>query len=106
MDDQIFPNNEPLSSSEPEHEIPDEQARVTDVQTRYVDMLMQKPHVIGVAVGMRKRSGFLMQPPQLCLVVMVDQKVDSESLPPEDRIPTEIEGIPVDVQEMGTFTAF
>lgn len=83
-----------------------EMARISDIQARYVDVLMQKPHVIGVAVGLRRQSGFLAQPPQLTLVVMVDQKVPLEELAPEDRIPSEIEGIPVDVQEMGTFTAF
>jgi hypothetical protein len=84
----------------------DQTARITDIQARYADILMKKAHVIGVALGMRKRAGFLAQPLQPVLVVMVDQKVPLEELAPEDRIPPEIEGIPVDVQEMGAFTAF
>jgi hypothetical protein len=36
---------------------------------------------------------------------MVDQKVPASELAPEDLIPRELDGIPVDVQEMGVFYA-
>lgn len=92
-----------MSSQEP----PDQDdllAHIIEVQNRYTEYLMRKPHVTGVAAGMRCRHGVTTN--QLCLVVMVDEKVDADALDPEDRIPEEIEGVPVDVQEMGgTFFA-
>jgi len=34
-------------------------------------------------------------------VVMVSHKIPPELLAPEERIPAEIDGVPVDVQEVG-----
>lgn len=82
----------------------DQQAKITDIQARYADALMQKAHVVGVAVGLRKKEDVYTD--EFCLVVMVDQKLPLDELAPEDRIPAEIEGIPVDVQELGVFSAF
>jgi hypothetical protein len=81
----------------------DTTSRLTQIQARYTDMLMSKHNVIGVGIGYRKQHGEFIQQP--CLVVMVTEKIPSEELPPEDRIPTELEGIPVDVQELGRFSA-
>lgn len=81
-----------------------QQAKITDVQARYADTLMQKAHVVGVAIGLRKKADVYTD--EFCLVVMVDQKVPLDALTPQDRIPAEIEGVPVDVQEMGNFAAF
>jgi hypothetical protein len=82
----------------------DEQmARITAVQTRYADELMRKKHVVGVAVGLAQRDGEYTQ--EVALVVMVEQKVPLDQLAPEDRIPSELDGVPVDVQETGTFEA-
>jgi hypothetical protein len=36
---------------------------------------------------------------------MVDQKLPDEQLPPEQRIPRELDGVRVDVQVTGEFTA-
>jgi len=74
-------------------------AHIVEIQNRYTEYLMRKPHVTGVAAGMRCRHGITTN--QMCLVVMVDEKVSEDELAPEDRIPHEIEGVPVDVQEMG-----
>ena len=35
----------------------------------------------------------------------VDQKVAVTELAPEDKLPEELDGVPVDVQETGTFVA-
>jgi hypothetical protein len=83
---------------------PDQQAKITEVQARYADALMQKAHVVGVAIGLRKKDDVYTD--EFCLVVMVDQKVPLDELAPEDQIPAEIEGVPVDVQAMGSFSAF
>lgn len=77
--------------------------RVTEVQARYADELMGKPHVIGVAVGFATVNGE--QTNELALVVMVERKVAPDALPPEQRIPATLDGVRVDVQEVGTFTA-
>lgn len=80
------------------------QARLTEIQTQYLEMLMSKPNVIGVGIGQRKRSGEYYE--EACLVVMVTHKVPLDQLHPDERIPREIEGTPVDVQEFGQFSAF
>ena len=78
-------------------------ARATAVQAKYIDELMRKRHVVGVAVGMAKQGGQYTQ--DVALVVMVDEKVPPHLLDPDDRIPEELDGVRVDVQETGTFTA-
>ena len=69
--------------------------RVIDVQVRYAEILMQKRHVVGVAVGLKKQGNQTTD--QVCLVVMVDEKILDDDLDDEDRIPSEIEGVCVDV---------
>ncbi len=60
---------------------------------------MSKANVVGVGIGLRQRQG---QPgEEIVLVVMVSRKVSREQLRPQDIIPQEIEGVPVDVQEVG-----
>lgn len=79
------------------------------VQEKYTDALMSKPHVVGVALGFSSKhkaadpSGEHER--QVCLVVMVDEIVDAEAISPEDRIPEMLEGVPVEVQQTGLFTA-
>lgn len=82
----------------------DEQtARATLVQNKYTDELMGKAHVVGVAIGMGKKGGA--ETGDVCLVVLVDQKVPLEALSPQDRIPSELDGVRVDVQEIGQIVA-
>jgi hypothetical protein len=68
-------------------------ARVTLVQTKYTDELMRKPHVVGVGVG-------LLADGQVGLVVMVDQ------VSPETQVPKELDGVPVELREIGQPRAF
>jgi hypothetical protein len=83
----------------------DEQtARASAIQAEYVDELMQKANVVGVAVGLAKKRGQVTN--QIALVVMVSEKVPLDELAPEDRIPPMLDSVPVDVQEVGVFTAF
>lgn len=77
--------------------------RMKELQSRYEPVLLAKPHVVGVAIGVRQRAGRYTG--ELALVVMVDQKLPQAQLSPEERVPAEIEGVPVDVQSMGPFTA-
>jgi hypothetical protein len=65
--------------------------------------LMGKANVVGVGVGFRQRGGARTN--EVTVVVMVRQKVARAQLSPADVIPTEIEGVPVDVQEVGEIVA-
>lgn len=80
-------------------------ARITDVQARYTDALMRKKNVIGVAVGLSTDDDEDVAHYKYCLVVLVSEKVPERLLDSEDEIPEMIEGVPVEVREMGTFLA-
>jgi hypothetical protein len=77
--------------------------KVIEVQARHTLRLMSIQHVVGVAVGMRKVAGKTTD--EICLVVMVDNKIALEALPESDRLPREIDGVVIDVQEIGILTA-
>jgi hypothetical protein len=79
-------------------------ARAQAVREAYINELLSKPNVVGVGVGIPQRGG---QPvDEVGLVVMVEKKVPRDELRPQDLVPTEIEGVPVDVQEVGQIRAF
>lgn len=88
----------------PSNQLPEDMQRISDVQATHADELLQKANVVGVGIGLRRRAQSLMQ--ERCLVVMVERKVPLEELAPDDRIPREIEGVPVDIQEVGKLSAF
>ena len=65
--------------------------------------LLRKANVVGVGVGYRRQRG---QPTDtVALVVMVSRKLPREQLAPEDLLPRELDGVPVDVQEVGELRA-
>ena len=78
--------------------------KLTDIQTRYVDVLMEKANVVGIGIGLAKESDEYTSEP--ALVVMVEKKVPLDELAPEDVIPRTIEGVRVDVQETGPIQTF
>lgn len=78
-------------------------SRVRAVKAAYQERLLQKANVVGVGIGLRRRNG---QPTgELALIVSVTRKVPRAELAPEDLIPSELEGVPVDVQEVGVLRA-
>ena len=79
-------------------------AKATLVQKKYTEMLLKIAHVMGVAVGLEKKNGVYTG--DVCLVVMVDKKQPRNSLALQDLIPTELDGVHVDVQEIGVPTAY
>jgi hypothetical protein len=79
-------------------------ARAMAVQNKYTDELMRKANVVGVAVGFAQEGSQPTSEP--ALVVMVNKKVPWEQLAPDDRIPRLLDGVRVDVQEVGEITAF
>ncbi len=78
-------------------------ARARVVKDAYQEALLTLPNVVGVGIGMQQKGG---RPTgEVALVVMVSHKVDANSLDAKDIIPAKIEGVPVDVQEVGTIRA-
>ncbi len=78
--------------------------RAQEVQEKYADELLNKPHVVGLAVGFATING-MRSTREIALVVMVDALIPNDDLPPEDQIPDWLEGVRVDVQQTGLFSA-
>lgn len=74
-------------------------ARIRAVKKRHESMLLRKANVVGVGIGLRHCQGEPTGEP--VLVVNVTHKVPLAELAPKDRIPRELDGIPVDVQAVG-----
>ncbi len=73
------------------------------VKRAHEKALLAKANVVGVGVGYRIAQGRRTE--TIALVVMVRRKVPASRLRPEDVIPAELEGVPVDVQEAGVISA-
>lgn len=82
----------------------EELSRVRTVKATHERELLQKPNVVGVGIGRRKKAG--KSTGELSIVVSVSQKVPVDRLEPDEVIPSDLEGVPVDVQEVGTLHAF
>ena len=67
------------------------------VKAKYESDLLTRPGVTGVGVGYRTRDGAYTD--EVCIVVMVEDKLDPDQVPPGAMLPDQLEGIPVDVQE-------
>jgi hypothetical protein len=78
-------------------------ARVQSVKAKHERELMRKRNVVGVGVGLRQRAGQMTD--EVCIVVSVRQKLPRDQIAPKDVIPTELDGVPVDVQVTGAFRA-
>lgn len=78
-------------------------ARAEAVREAHAQELLSKPNVVGVGVGVPQRGGIPSD--EVGLVVMVEKKLPPDELRAQDRIPSEIDGVPVDVQEVGRLRA-
>jgi hypothetical protein len=74
-----------------------------DVKNRHEEELMARPGVIGVGVGFRDQGGA--QSSEVAIVVLVEKKRPPSELAPDQLLPHELEGIPVDVLETGSIEA-
>lgn len=92
-----------MSSADDSATVQDETERARQVKKSHEAELMAKANVVGVGVGLCKTHG--RKTGHVGLVVMVSQKLPSELLSPEDILPREIDGVPVDVQEVGLLRA-
>jgi hypothetical protein len=76
-----------------------EDQSITAIQSRYETELLSYPNVVGVASGIRTKRG---KPTgEQCLVVYVTQKIPRAKLGESELLPAEIEGVPIDVVEIG-----
>jgi len=78
-------------------------ARAQSVRQAHEADLMSRANVVGVGVGLRTRGG--RREREVALVVMVRQKVPRTMLAEADILPGRIDGVPVDVVEVGEITA-
>jgi hypothetical protein len=81
-----------------------EMERILAVKAKYQETLLQKKNVVGLGVGYRERDGTITD--EMVLTVMVRQKERRSRLRSRDLIPPELDGVPVDVKEVGMLQAF
>jgi len=73
------------------------------VKDRHGESLLEKKNVVGMGIGYKEVEG--QETGLLSLVVMVRKKESPSQLDATDLIPSEIEGVPVDVKEVGEIVA-
>ncbi len=78
---------------------PNATARAQTVKRTHGDELLGKANVVGVGVGYMRRGG--LRTDEVGLVVLVRHKRPASELADADRVPAQIDGVPVDVQEVG-----
>ena len=92
-----------MTGADPSPEDPDRTAKAQAAKKAHVAFLLGLPNVVGVGVGLRIRRG---EPTgEVALVVLVNKKVPDAELAPHELIPKELDGIPVDVLEVGDLRA-
>ena len=77
--------------------------RAVEVKELHEESLLAKENVVGVGVGIRKREGVYTG--EVAVIVMVRRKLPRIEIPEDDLLPEEIDGIPIDVQEVGAIDA-
>ena len=78
--------------------------RVLAVKRQHERELLAQPNVVGVGVGFKTEHGQLTD--TLAVIVNVIHKKPLDDLTQEDILPAELDGVPVDVQEVGSIKAF
>ena len=73
------------------------------VKRKYESDLLSRANVVGVGVGYIRRGGEATG--EIGIVIMVEKKVSPKYLDPEHILPAELDGISVDVQEVGRLAA-
>lgn len=72
--------------------------RARAIRHKYEDLFWRQPNVYGVGIGrLEDENGE--GTGQVGFVITVTEKVDQNTLPPEDRIPDCLEGVPVQIIE-------
>lgn len=65
--------------------------------------LLEMPNVVGVGVGLVRRGG--KRTGEVGIIVMVNKKVPAAQLSENGIVPRRLDGVAVDVQEVGEFVA-
>ncbi len=78
-------------------------AQAIEAQSQFQHTLLNKPNVVGVAVGFKESNGVVTD--QLAVVVLVEQKKPIAALSAETAIPRELDGMRTDVVEVGYLRA-
>jgi hypothetical protein len=73
------------------------------IKDRHEESLLRKKNVVGLGIGFKEVEG--QETGLLSLVVMVRKKESPSQLDATDLIPSEIEGVPLDVKEVGEIVA-
>lgn len=74
--------------------------RAREISRAHSDSLLAKPNVVAVGLGYLEGSTS-----DLTLVVMVEQKVPLSALAEDEIVPSEIDGLPVQVRVVGEVSA-
>jgi hypothetical protein len=77
--------------------------KIMAVKDRHEAGLLKKKNVVGLGIGYKEVEG--QETELLTLVVMVSKKELPSQLDATDMVPSEIEGVPVDVKEVGKIFA-
>ena len=92
-----------MSTTENQPDLQQATEKAKAVKRAHDNMLLSKANVVGVGVGFCQRGG--VRTDTVGLVVMVKHKLPREKLSVDDVLPAEIDGVPVDVQEVGVIRA-
>ena len=80
-----------------------ERDRILAVKAKYEEQLLRKRNVVGVGIGLRQRDGQWTD--EMVLTVLVRRKWPWPALLARDRIPDQLDGVPVDVRAVGKLEA-
>jgi hypothetical protein len=86
------------------HDKHDITGKARAIKEAYQSELMLKANVVGLGIGYRHKNGKPTQ--EIALIVLVNQKLPLSALGERDLLPEQIEGITVDVQEVGDVIAY
>ena len=78
-------------------------SEIRAIQSAHTAALMSRPNVVGVGIGHRTVAGILTD--ELCLSVLVADKIAIEGLAPEALVPSQLGNVPTDVVQIGTVRA-
>lgn len=92
-----------MTLSDDDKDLRAETERILAVMNTHEEELLSKANVVGVAIGFQRTNKE--STGNLAIVVMVSNKVSKSLLSSSDQIPVSIDGIPIDVQEVGEISA-
>ncbi len=80
-----------------------ELSEIRAAKAAHTAVLMNRPNVVGVGIGRNVKGG--VQTDDLCLSVLVADKIAIEGLAPEALVPSQLGSVPTDVVQIGTVRA-